>query len=195
VRPNHIREVIHTDSSPPVEMENNLIRAVDRTHLISPDIADTLPKLLYYAIRRRAYPMVAEKGLPSLPSGNRLILADDMAVAQRLGRRIDSAPVLLTVNTHNALKNGATIWRFGQQLYLLDRLPPGSFSGPPLPKNPPQPKKPEIPMGQAAPKTPGSYLLDPTSTAANTLRSKKGSRQRKNEWKRERKRKSRSDPW
>jgi putative RNA 2'-phosphotransferase len=194
-RANHIREVIYTSRSAPVEMEGNLIRAVDRTHLISPQPADDPPKLLYHPIRRRAYPALAEKGLPLTPSARRIILADDMALAQRMGRRIDAAPVILTVNSHNALKNGATLWRFGNCLYLSDCLPPGSFSGPPLPKNLPQPKKAEEPGTPTGPKTPGSYLLDPTMTTVKADRTQKGARRRKNEWKRERKRKQRDDRW
>lgn len=195
VRVNHIREVVYTSRPAPVEMEDNRIRAVDRSHLFSPRIADEPPKLLYYPIRRRAYPSLAERGLPPRPSPDRIILAGDMALARRLGRRIDSDPVMLTVNSHQALENGATLWRFGESLYLSDCLPPGSFSGPPLPKNPPQPKKAEAPNGRTAPKTPGSYLMDPALTTGKVDRAQKGGRRRKNEWKRERKRKQRDDRW
>jgi putative RNA 2'-phosphotransferase len=195
VRVNHIREVIYTSRPAPVEMEDNRIRAVDRTHLLSPRIADEPPKLLYYPIRRRAYPSLAEKGLPPGTSASRFILAGDMALARRLGRRIDSDPVVLTVNSHNALKNGATLWRFGENVYLSDCLPPGSFSGPPLPKNPPQPKKTEAPNDRTPPQTPGSYLLDLTLTTGNAEKKKKRARRRKNEWKRERKRKQRDERW
>jgi putative RNA 2'-phosphotransferase len=195
VRVNHLREVIHTARSAPLEMENNLIRAVDRTNLIFPEIADTPPKLLYYPIRRRGYPFFLENGLPPGFSGNRIILADDSALALRLGRRIDSTPVILTVNSYDALKNGATLWCFGKCMYLSDCLPLGCFSGPPLPKTPQQPKKAEASDTHLAPKTPGSYLLDPAMTTVKADRTQKGSRQRKNEWKRERKQRSRNDPW
>jgi putative RNA 2'-phosphotransferase len=194
VRANHIREVIYTSRSAPIEIEESLIRAVDRAQLISPQLADAPPKLLYYPIRRRAHPALAEKGLPLKPSASRIIMAMDTVLAQRMGRRIDPAPVILTVNSQDAIKNGATLWRFGKYLYLSDCLPPGSFSGPPLPKNPPQPKKAEEPSTKNGPKTPGSYFLDPSMTAAKTDRAQKSPR-RKNEWKRERKRKQRNDRW
>lgn len=195
VRANHIREVIYTCRSAPVEMEGSLIRAVDRNRLISPQLVDAPPKLLYYPIRRRAYPALAEKGLPLTASARRIIFADDVALAQRIGRRIDPTPVVLTVNSHNAMKSGATLWRFGECLYLSDCLPTGSFSGPPLPKNPPQSKKAQDPAAQTGPKTPGSYLLDPSLTTVKADRAQKGARRRKNEWKRERKRKQRNDRW
>lgn len=192
VRLNQIREALYTTRSPAVEMENNLIRAVDRARLFLPEIPATFPKLLYYPVRQRAYPVVLEKGLPSAASGNRIILADEIVMAQRLGRRIDPSPVILTVNTDSARKNGASVWRFGKQLFLLDCLPLGSFSGPPLPKNRPAPKKTDIPKPQDAPKTPGSFLLDFSNDSVSREHSKKGPRKHKNDWKRHRTRISRN---
>lgn len=191
VRLNQIREVIYSIGSPAVEIENNLIRAKDRTRLFLPEIPNTLPKLIYYAIRRRAYPVLLEKGLTAA-YGNRIILTSDIALAQRLGRRIDSFPVILTVNSENARKNGATVWRFGKLIFLLDCLPIGSFSGPPLPKKRQEVKQVEMPKSQAAQKTPGSYYLDLTIDSTDKDLSKKRSRQRKNEWKRDRTRISRN---
>jgi putative RNA 2'-phosphotransferase len=192
VRLNQIRDVIYSTDSPAVEIENNLIRAKDRTHLSLPQIPDILPKLMYYAIRRRAYPAILEKGLPAATSINRIILTSDIAMAQRLGRRIDSSPVILMVNSERARKNGATVWRFGNRLFLLDCLPIGSFSGPPLPKKREEVKQVETPKSQAAQKTPGSYYLDLTIDSTHKNLSKKRPRQRKNEWKRDRTRISRN---
>lgn len=192
VRLNQIREMIHTTRSPAVEIEKNVIRAVNRSHLFSPEIPDILPKLLYYPVRQRAYPSILEKGLRSFAYGQRIVLADDRQLAHRLGRRIDPSPVILTVNTNHACKQGVTIWRFGGLLFLLDGLPIGCFSGPPLPKSRPIQKKEPNPEAPVSPKTPGSYLMDPTADPLTGNKFAKGSRRRKNEWKRERKRKSRS---
>ncbi len=186
VRLNHIREVIYSSGSPAVEIEENLIRAKDRTRLFLPEIPDTFPKLIYCAVRQRAYPVLLEKGLPAAASGNRILLTGDIAMAQRLGRRLDSSPVILTVNSQNALKNGATIWRFGKHLFLSDRLPSGSFSGPPPPRNRPEAKQVEMPKSPTTPKTPGSYWVDLTIDATRNHLSPKRSRHRKNEWKRDR---------
>ncbi|MBR9985481.1 MAG: RNA 2'-phosphotransferase [Desulfosarcina sp.] len=190
VRLNHIREVTYSAGSPAVEIENNLIRAKDRTCLFLPEIPETLPNLIYSAVRQRAYPVLLEKGLTA--AGNRIVLAGDVAMAKRLGRRIDPSPVILTVNSENARKNGATVWRFGNHLFLADCLPLGSFSGPPLPKNRPDAKQVEMPKLQPAQKTPGSYYLDLTMDSTRKDQSKKSSRHRKNEWKRDRARISRS---
>ena len=192
IRLNQIREMIHTSRSPEVEIENNLIRAVNRGHLFLPEFPDILPKLLYYPVRQRAYPAILENGLRSVVSGQQIVLADDHQLAYRLGRRIDPSPIILTVNTTQASKQGVTIRRFGSQLFLLDGLPIGCFSGPPLPKNRPIPKKEPKPDAKTGPKTPGSYLMDLTAEPQIKSKYTKGSRRRKNEWKRERKRKSRT---
>jgi putative RNA 2'-phosphotransferase len=193
VRLSHVREVLYTTRSSAIEIEGNLIRAVDRSHLHPPEIPDHLPTLLYYPMRQRAYPTVLEKGIRPGVSGMRIILTEDMALARRLGQRVDSGPVILNVNTNSAKEKGATIWRFGRQLFLFDRLPIGSFSGPPLPKQQPGPKKAVAPKPPDAPRTPGGYFLNPTSDVTTKQENQKGSRQRKNDWKRARKRKNRNN--
>jgi putative RNA 2'-phosphotransferase len=192
VRRNHLREVIYSSRSPQIELADNLIRAVDRSSLFSPEIPADFPKLLYTPIRRRAYPVVREQGLPPDATGNRIILAIDPTFAERLGRRIDPTPVILIVNSAKALSNGATLWRFGDKLFLSDRLPLDSFSGPPPPKQHPEPQSAGKANTQTAPTTPGSYLLDLSTPPTPGNRFNKPSRQRKNEWKRERKRKNRN---
>lgn len=186
VRLNHIREAVYSAGSPTLEVENNQIRAKDRTNLFLPLIPSIYPKILYYPVRRRAYPALLEKGLRADASGKRIILVKSIDLAQRLGRRIDPSPVILTVNLKHALENGATIWRYGKLLFLSDGLPLGCFSGPPLPQKPPESKPVDLAKTQALPKTPGSYYLDLTIDSSANNQSQKRSRQRKNEWKRDR---------
>jgi putative RNA 2'-phosphotransferase len=188
VRMNHLRELSYSVGPSQIELAGNLIRAADRSNLFSPEIPEDYPKLLYYPIRRRAYPVVLEKGILPNPAGNRITLAVGRTFAERLGRRIDQDPIILVVHSATALSHGATFWRFGKQLFLSDRLPLGSFSGPPLPKQQPEPQKKET---KPALPTPGSYLPDLWNQPPPGSRPKKPSRQRKNEWKRERKRKNR----
>ena len=188
VRMNHLRELTFASRSPRIELADNLIRAVNRSSLSSPEIPKDYPKLLYYPIRRRAYPVVLQKGVPPDPAGNRITLTIDPSFARRMGRRIDQAPIILVVHTAKALSHGATLWRFGGQLFLSDQLPLGSFNGPPPPKQHSEPQKKDT---KTAPTAPGSFLLDLSSPPTTENRPKRPSRQRKNEWKRERKLKSR----
>ena len=193
VRLGHLREITCSCLSPQIEIAGSLVRAVDRSRLGTPELCQDAPKLLYYPIRRRAYPVVLEKGLPSGPGSNQIALAMDKAFAERLGRRIDPDPIILTVHSPKAQTLGATLWRFGQQIYLADQLPMGSFSGPPLPKQPaePQKKSRNAPETPTAPHTPGSYFLDLMIPDGGENPTKKNPRKRKNEWKRERKLKNR----
>lgn len=194
VRSSHVHEVLYSNPSPVIEMQNKMIRAADRSRLLKPAVSDVFPKLLYYPVRQRAYPVVLGKGVMPADSRQRIILTENITLAERLGQRIDRSPVILTVNSASARKKGATLWRFGDTLCLSDCLPIGSFSGPPLPKNRPVPKSADKPEPQDNQKTPGSFNMNLTNAPGIKNRSKKGSRQRKNEWKRDRKH-NRNNTW
>lgn len=192
IRSNQLREVIYADRSPVIQIDGNRIRAVDRSNLQAPQIVETPPKLLYYPVRRRAYPGILDRGLRLNASLERIILVEDKGMADRLGRRIDSSPVILTVNTDIARGLGVGVWRYGRRLYLLDGLPNGCFNGPPLPKQVPEARTRKPAEAQEAPKTPGSYLMDLATERQPANRpAQRKSRVRKNEWKRERKRRNR----
>jgi len=170
-----------------IEIEEKRVRAVDRSSLFSPQIPLSIPKLLYYPIRQRAYPIVHEKGLYGSTSGEPFVLPSDRDFAERLGRRIDHHPVLLTINTNQAIEKGVDLKQFGT-LFLADRIPTGCFSGPPLPKERPAPKKPDKKATPVKPRTPGSFYLDLTSEPPASGLSKRGKGKHKNNWKRDRKR-------
>ncbi|BBO72593.1 hypothetical protein DSCW_00100 [Desulfosarcina widdelii] len=191
VRQSHLCEVTAALPYPSVELSGKRIRAVDRSNLIVPSFPDSVPKLLYHSIRERAYPVVLEKGVKPTSSSPKILLARERAMAERLGRRMDASPVILTVNTDQLARLGATLNVFGSVLFLVDGLPVGSFSGPPLPKKSPETKVAENSRPPAAPKTPGSYLMDLSSEPGRKNKPVKKDRKRKNEWKRERKRRSR----
>jgi putative RNA 2'-phosphotransferase len=191
VRQSHLRDVTAALPCPSVELSGKRVRAVDRSQLVVPDIPVRVPKLLYHPIRQRAYPVVLEKGVKPTSSNPKIVLARERSMAERLGRRIDASPVILTVNTDQLTRLGAALNAFGSVLFLVDRLPVGSFSGPPLPKKSPESKVAEKSQPPTAPKIPGSYLMDLSSEPGRKKKSVKKDRKRKNEWKRERKRRNR----
>ena len=191
VRQSHLREVTATLERPPVELSGKQIRAVDRSNLIVPSFCDSVPKLLYHPVRQRAYPIVIEKGVMRSDSRPKIVLARERSMAERLGKRMDASPVILTVNTDKLTRLGAALNAFGSVLFLTDRLPVGSFSGPPLPKKPPETKVVEKSTPPVSPKTPGSYIVDLSSESGSKKKPVKKDRKRKNEWKRERKRRNR----
>ena len=81
IRQNQIREVVYTSPSPVIEIRGNRVRAVDRACLPTPKIVETCPKLLYYPVRRRAYPGILTNGFRVPASHRRIIVAVDEKMA------------------------------------------------------------------------------------------------------------------
>lgn len=159
IRMAHLNEVALTVVPSPVEIHGNRIRALDRSHLPQLTPAVQLPKLLYIAVRNRAYPAVIEKGLHSRNQGD-LLLSSDLEMARRIGQRRDQHPVMLTVQVSRSRERGTRYQKYGQGLFIADILYPDTFSGPPLPKekSAPAPSKKQVIPSHA--KTPGSYFPD-----------------------------------
>jgi putative RNA 2'-phosphotransferase len=197
VNPSHLNEVVLSVPDASVEISQDRIRARNRDAWGREVLSPTTPKLLYACIRRRAYPHVHLEGLhPS--SHPRVVLAADRAMAERLGRRIDSEPVILTVNVQCARERGIQVDQCGENLYLADHIPADCFSGPPLPKAAAEEAR-KAPAAEAPhrPATPGSFLMDakratrPPVPASRHRFAEKGRnterrRRKSDRWKRER---------
>ncbi|MGE0086213.1 MAG: RNA 2'-phosphotransferase [Desulfococcaceae bacterium] len=161
VRRAGIDEILITLSSPPVEILEDRIRAVDREHLPRIKPARDLPKLLYACIRQKAHPHVPDKGIFPLGGMPYVILTPDREMAERMGRRFDSSPVMLTVQVAQAQAMGVDFQSFGEHLFLAAFIPPGCFTAPPLPKVKEESgKKREVPEETVKPKTPGSFVIE-----------------------------------
>jgi putative RNA 2'-phosphotransferase len=157
VRQAHLNEVLIVPEKPVIEITDARIRALDTSLLPVVDQPGDLPKLLYTAIRPRAYPVALDKGLSAIP-GRPLTLSSDKEMAMRMGRRADNHPTLLTVQVSECVKKGTCFQKYGRILFLADRIHPGSFSGPPPPK-----AKTEAAASHAGPdpsqsRRPGSYF-------------------------------------
>jgi putative RNA 2'-phosphotransferase len=160
VRQASLNEVTVTIPDPPVEMTGGRIRAADRSRLPERAPAMEMPTLLYTCVRRKAHPVVIKHGVSPLGGGDSVVLAADPAMAERLGRRIDAAPVKLTVNTDQCVAAGLMVEQYGEGLFLVDQLPPHCFTAPPLPKEREDAKKSDASTAPAKPKTPGSFFVD-----------------------------------
>jgi len=196
----HLNEVLLSVPGAPFEIRQNDIRSVDRN---TPDLrvsARELPKLLYACIRRRAYPHVHAEGIhPS--SHPRVVLVADRVLAERLGRRIDPDPVILTVNVRCACEAGVVFDPSGEGLFLADHIPPDCFSGPAVPREKPSDTgKPTPENGVSRPTMPGGFPLDmekaasahvPLSLKRRTDKGQKTDRKRL----RQDKRKREKPPW
>ena len=160
----------------PIEIAGDQIRATDRTHLPRRQPAAQPPPRLYVAVRRRAHETVMERGLSS-PRPGGVVLADQTGLALRMGRRRDQHPVMLTVHIHRYPPGLPGLERFGDHLYLCPNLPASCITGPPPPQAEPAVKK--EPLVAIQPKTPGSFILDPSRSSVPPSRghhNKKGVR-------------------
>jgi putative RNA 2'-phosphotransferase len=163
-----INEMLVSLPDPPVEIRDTLIRAKNRAHLMVPDPegppAEDLPPLLYTCVRKKAHPVVVEKGVAPMGQHPRVVLSGSEETAKRIGRRFDAAPVLLTVQTARARELGVSFHRAGETLFLADPLPPECVAAPPLPKGKPEAEKAkkerkEKPASERDP-APGSFVLE-----------------------------------
>lgn len=196
MKTSNLQELILSMASPPVEINGALIRATDRRHLPEIYHPSQLPKLIYSAVRRRAYPVVLEKGLR--PGGDgRLTMTSDRDMAVRLGRRIDNDPVILTVQTVAAQSKGVDFKQYGRALFLADNIPVGAFTGPPLPKEREKPVRTEKPPAATPPISPGSYFPDFTANGNSADPHRRGRKEKT--WQKERrqarKQKRRDKSW
>lgn len=156
VRQGQLNAVVLLEHPAPIDIQHTMVRARVRDNLPTITPIHEWPKLLYTAVRQRAYPVIHEKGVR--PGGlPYVLLSADEAMARRLGRRVDNHPVLLTIQVANALAQGTRFQQYGQRLFLADFIPAGSFSGPPLPTERPATAEPK-PSPQ--PRAPGSFFPD-----------------------------------
>jgi putative RNA 2'-phosphotransferase len=186
VRRFHIDEILITLPDPPIEISDNLARAKFREHLPERIPASDLPKLLYTCIRRKAYPFVMEKGI--FPIGREhVILSSEKKLAEKIGKRIDHTPVLLTVQTQKSGNIGVVFFQAGDLLFIADTIPVGCFTGPPLPKEKPEIKKEDTLKKEKPKSLPGTFLMDLTDEKDRNKRSKYERKRKEITWKKERK--------
>lgn len=191
VRIGHLKELQLSLTPIMFEMDEKLIRAINRKGLPKIVYAHDPPKLLYTATRKKAYPHVADKGiLPTFYS--KIVLSDVKEMAIRLGKRFDSEPVILTVNVHHTLETGAMISQYGDHLFLTDYIDAKCFTGPSLPKEKEIIKKTEGKPMPTEPKMPGSFTLDDSFMDPVEKKKKKRERQKRDiSWKKDRRRNKR----
>jgi putative RNA 2'-phosphotransferase len=115
-------------------------------------------------------------------------------MAERMGKRIDTTPVVLTVHVEKSRDRNVVFYQLGQSLFLVEGIPPGCFTGPPLPKEKPEPKEKPDREDAARKHLAGSFHVD-----VEQIRNKQYGKGRKKEipWKldRKRQRKTKHKPW
>ena len=166
VRQSHINEVLLGKDRLLFQPGNKRIRALERRWRFDLDKpVQTLPKLLFSPVRRKAHPVVMEKGLRS-SQGRYLVLSPDRGMAGRIGRRRDQKPVLLEIMASAAQNKGVWFYPFGK-LFLSTKIPDEFIAGPPVPKEILDSRRDaearkEIIMPKQPYFTPGTFSLDPS---------------------------------
>ena len=81
------------------------------------------PDILYHGTSRRFLDSIKEKGL--LPMNRQYVhLSVDIETAIQVGKRRDSEPAILKINTQEALNNGIKFFIGNDKVWLCDKLPP-----------------------------------------------------------------------
>jgi len=162
IRQGNINEVLLSEERSLFETEKGLIRTnLRHWNLDTKRPSQSIPKILFTGIRRRAHSVVMDKGLRA-NEGTYHILSPDKKMAERIGRRRDQEPVLLEVMAAQAHKEGIRFHEFGD-LFLALEIPAMYIAGPPIPKEKiikagesgPREKKASLPDFQA-----GTFVLD-----------------------------------
>jgi putative RNA 2'-phosphotransferase len=199
VRRSHLNEILFSMANPPFEIVDTRIRAKNRNNLPRPDVALDLPKLLYTYIRRKAHPFVTAKGI--FPSGHhQVVLSPNRDLAERMGKRSDREPVILTVHVQKSLDHGVKFYQAGGLLFLAAFIPAECFSGPALPKEKPEKLKQGQKISVKQPEAAGSFLIDLDKTGIQQTYEGK-SKKRDQDWKsknkrlKKRKQKRERPPW
>jgi putative RNA 2'-phosphotransferase len=187
IRRGDIDELILSLPDSGVEMLGNRIRASGAHPPPVSVPAASLPKCLFTCIRRKAHLAVSRKGIRRSGDAPPVLLTPDRDAAQRLGRRRDADPVVVTVNTRMATEAGAVFFCAGEGLYTAESLPVEGLSLPPLPKDRPQDNRSAPPDAKLPSTSAGSYIVDPSTWNGNGgLARKPAKRRRDPEWKRSR---------
>ncbi|MGD9180805.1 MAG: RNA 2'-phosphotransferase [Desulfobacterales bacterium] len=199
VRRSHLDEILYSLPNPPFEISGKQIRAKYRDQLVRPDPVPKLPKLLFTSIRKRAYRSVLDKGI--FPTGYyQVVLSSSRDLAQRMGKRADQDPVMLSVHVRKSVENGVRFYQTGESLFLAESIPAGCFTGPPLPKEKTEPQKPDIADKASQPKMAGSYAVN-LGDAIGSQPSGRKQQRRQIDWKngkkriKKQKRKRERPPW
>jgi putative RNA 2'-phosphotransferase len=166
VNRSHLNEIVLSVPDAPIEIRENRIRAKERSQLPAPAPAADLPAVLFAAVRRRAHAFVLEHGLRA-PAETGIVLVPQREAAEKIGRRIDPEPVIVTVQVEACRRRGVEFHRAGEALFLAEAIPPGCFSAAPPPKERPKPERGEAAVEpKPRPSEPaGSFTLDPADIA------------------------------
>lgn len=131
VRQSHLNEVLLGKDRGLFQADDKRIMVFDkRWKMDLEEESKKVPKILFTPVRKKAHPVVMEKGLKS-PEGRYQVLCTNKSMALRIGKRRDQKPVLLEIMSSVAAGKGVSFHVFGN-LFLSPCIPAEFISGPPV---------------------------------------------------------------
>ena len=191
VRQGNINEVLMGKDHDLFQFDSKRIRLIKKNWSLDlKHPARLLPKILYIGIRRKAHPVIMDRGLRYIEDKFH-ILADGREMAERLGKRRDQKPVIIEVMAQMAEKAGIRFYSFGE-LFLTHEIPVEYLNCPPLPRseNRLKEKKPTEKQEPSLGFDAGTFTLE-TERDLDRLRRSKGRKQKG--WKEEAKKRRRKN--
>ena len=189
VRPFHVDDIMAALPGFQIEVRDSFIRAKNRDNLPKQTVSDNPPKLLYTCIRKKAHTFVLDNGIH--PLGNeKVVLSSSIDMAERIGKRFDPSPVLLTVHTRKSTDAGVVFYSSGD-LFFSEIIPSLCFTDPPLPKQKKETANVEKQIQPSPQKMPGSYIINIEHDEEKKQRTALQRKRKEIDWKKERKRASR----
>lgn len=160
VREASVREVLFSLGQNELEAKGDMIRSRDRSGLSK--FENTIPKLLFIAVKKKAYAHIVENGILPNHGQTHVLMSSDYDLAMRIGKRRDNEPVMITVPTSKAANQGVDLNRAGENLYTSRFIPADLISGPPVEKviGPPKEKSDKAKDKKTADRfSPGSFFM------------------------------------
>lgn len=189
IKKSHIDELAYSLPEAGILVNETHIKSNNSVHYNKPIYAGIMPGEIYTPIRTKAHYHALTKGL-SPSGGGYVILTSRPEVAEKIGRRKDKSPVVLSINSDQAEQAGVMFYKAGNEIFLAGFIPPESITGPPLPEKLKaeilqESRKSSGNRSQKPPPVPGSYIPDPEKTV-NIPSAKSGKRDKKS-WKQNKK--------
>ena len=166
VRASHINEILIGKDRYLFESTDKLIRVKEKKwQLDLTNPARLVPKILYTGVKRKTCMFISDKGLKSAINSY-IILSPSKEFSEKIGKRRDPKPVVLTILASDAQSMGHTFYQFGS-LFLSPEIGPDFISGYPIQKEPDHEKKKPVQTKRTSKTkpatknlTPGSFIMD-----------------------------------
>ncbi len=193
IKKSSLEELVYSFPDSPIEISENMVRAKSRSKYQKPVYAENIPKELYAAIRQKAHFHVSTKGIDS-GSDEYVILTSELEISKKIGKRKDSKPIILKINTALAEEAGVFFFKAQENIFLAKYIPTGCFTGPPLPvpKNTNTKKSQKKTIDKKTSSNPGSFFPEVENTIDSSA--KKSKKRNKTSWKENKKKIRREKP-